>query len=68
MLDGTGLARPKGLFTLRFVAHLLMDTFLPVQPIHLISAALAMEGAKVAEGTLVGVLGPPPIMCPLVHV
>ena len=47
---------PKGLFTPRFVAHVLVEKFLFARPLHRVCAALALEDADIAEGTLVGVL------------
>jgi transposase len=47
---------PKGLFTPRFVAHVAVEKFLLARPLHRVASALAMEGAGLAEGTLVGVL------------
>ena len=47
---------PKGLFTPRFVAHVLVEKFLFARPLHRLCAALALENADIAAGTLVGVL------------
>lgn len=47
---------PKGLFTPRFVAYVLVEKFLLARPLHRIHTAPALEGADIAEGTLVGVL------------
>ncbi len=47
---------PKGLFTPRFMAYVLVEKFLLARPLHRIHTALALEGADIAEGTLVGVL------------
>ena len=47
---------PKGLFTPRFVAHVVVEKFLLARPLHRVCTALALEDADIAEGSLVGVL------------
>ena len=46
----------KGLFTSGFLARLLTEKFVLGRPLHRICAALAADGLRVSEGTLVGVM------------
>ena len=48
---------PKGMFSVSFVALLLVEKFVLGQPLHRIVLLLEMHGFKVSSGTLVGVLG-----------
>jgi len=48
-------AIPKGLFTVGFLARLVVEKFVLGRPVHRIAAALAYDGLEVAEGTVAGV-------------
>lgn len=47
---------PRSRFTAMFLARLLVEKYVLGRPLHRIGAALANDGFKVAQGTLVGVL------------
>lgn len=47
---------PKGLFSVSFIAHLVVEKYLLVRPLNKITTALRLEGLEVSAGTLVGVL------------
>jgi transposase len=48
---------PKGMFSVGFVALLLVEKFILGRPLHRIVLLLKIQGLKVSPGTLVGVLG-----------
>jgi len=48
---------PKGMFSVGFIALLLVEKFILGRPLHRIVLLLAMQGLRVSPGTLVGVLG-----------
>ncbi|MHB8332852.1 MAG: IS66 family transposase [Candidatus Dormibacteria bacterium] len=48
---------PKGMFSVGFIALLLVEKFILGRPLHRIILLLAMQGLEVSPGTLVGVLG-----------
>ena len=48
---------PKGMFSVDFVALLLVEKFILGRPLHRIVLLLKMQGLEVGPGTLVGVLG-----------
>ncbi|EQD80325.1 IS66 family element, transposase, partial [mine drainage metagenome] len=48
---------PKGMFSVGFVALLLVEKFILGRPLHRIILLLKMQGLTVSPGTLVGVLG-----------
>jgi len=45
---------PKGMFSVGFWVHLLMEKFLFQRPLHRVRQVLAMEGLPVSQGTLTG--------------
>lgn len=57
VIAAPAVAKPivKGRFTAEFLARLLVEKFVLGRPTHRISAALAMDGLAVPEGTLAGV-------------
>ena len=48
---------PKGMFSVGFIALLLVEKFVLGRPVHRIVLMLRMQGFRVSPGTLVGVLG-----------